>query len=62
MVVIGKIVGASTTIFAAFIFGGFIMGVVASIPYYLIFLRLFQFIKGWREKKRGHKNRWKQDQ
>ena len=47
IVVIGKMAGAGSTIITSFIIGGFIMGVVISIPSYFIFLRLFIFIKSW---------------
>jgi hypothetical protein len=55
LVVIGKIAGAGGTIIAAFVLGGFIMGFIAAIPSYFIFLRLFQFIRQWRQKRRERK-------
>lgn len=56
LVVIGKIAGAGSTIVAAFLVGGFIMGLTAAIPSYFIFLRLFQFIRRWRRERRERKN------
>jgi hypothetical protein len=56
LVVIGKIAGAGSTIVAAFLVGGFIMGFTAAIPSYFICLRLFQFIRRWRRERRERKN------
>ena len=55
LVVIGKIAGAGGAIVAAFLLGGFIMGFIAAIPSYFIFLRLFQFIRQWRQERRERK-------
>ena len=55
LVVIGKIAGAGSTIVAAFLVGGLIMGFAAAIPAYFIFLRLFQFIRQWRQERRARK-------
>ena len=52
LIVLGKILGAGGTIIFAFLLGGFLMGVVVSIPSYFFFLRLFQFVRAWREKRR----------
>lgn len=52
LVVLGKILGAGSNIVFAFLLGGFLMGVVASIPSYFLFLKIFQFIKKWREERR----------
>ena len=56
MAVIGKIAGAGSVMIAAFIIGGVIMGVVSAIPSYFIFLRFFQSIRNWREKRRDRKH------
>jgi len=50
-----KILGASSTIIAAFLIGGLIMGVVAAVPSYFIFLKLFRVIRIWREKRKERK-------
>lgn len=50
-----KITGAGSKIIGAFTLGGMIMGIVASVPSYFIFLKLFRYIKTWREKIREHK-------
>lgn len=55
LVIIGKIAGAGGTIVAAFLLGGLIMGFTAAIPSYFIFLRLFQFIRQWRQERRERK-------
>ncbi|MBN1831829.1 MAG: DUF2062 domain-containing protein [Deltaproteobacteria bacterium] len=49
---IGEIAGAGTTIIASFLLGGFIMGLVAALPSYLISLRFFRFVRRWRQKRR----------
>jgi uncharacterized protein (DUF2062 family) len=54
--IIGKIAGAGGTILAAFLVGGFIMGLIAAPPSYFIFLRLFQFIRRWRQDRRERKH------
>jgi uncharacterized protein (DUF2062 family) len=55
LVVIGKIAGAGGSIVAAFLLGGIIMGFIAAIPSYFIFLRLFQLIRQWRQERRVRK-------
>jgi len=57
MVVVGKIAGAGSAMISSFLLGGVAMGVVAAIPSYFIFLRIFRFIRSWREKRRERK-RW----
>ena len=47
-----EIVGASSSIIAAFVIGGILMGICASLPSYFIFLRLFRFINTWRAMKK----------
>ena len=46
-----EIVGASGSVIAAFLVGGLIMGVVASVPSYFIFLKVFRYIQSLREKR-----------
>ena len=55
MVVIGKIAGAGGAISGALLLGGIILGVLAALPSYIIFLRVFQFIRVWRNKRRNRK-------
>ena len=52
IVILGKILGAGGNIVFAFILGGFLMGIVVSIPAYFLFLKVFQFIHKWREERR----------
>jgi hypothetical protein len=59
-IVFGKILGAGSTIIFAFLFGGFLMGVVASTPSYFLFLRIFQFIRKWREERRNRRS-WRRE-
>lgn len=57
IVIIGKIAGAGSAIIAAFLIGGIFLGSVSAIPSYFIFLRLFSFIRDWRERRR-ERRRW----
>ena len=50
-----EIVGASGSVVAAFLVGGLIMGVVASVPSYFIFLKVFRYIQSLRESKHLHR-------
>lgn len=52
MSMVKEIVSSSGIIVAAFIVGGFIMGILVSVPSYFICLRLFRHIKSWREGRR----------
>lgn len=52
LVIIGKLAGAGSAIIAAFLIGGVLLGSVSAIPAYFIFLRLFNSIKAWRERRR----------
>ena len=58
--VLGKILGAGGNIIFAFILGGFLMGVVAAIPSYFLFLKIFQFIRKWREERRLQRS-WRRE-
>lgn len=49
---IKEIVSSSGIIIAAFITGGLILGIIASVPSYFISLKLFRHIKTWRERRR----------
>jgi uncharacterized protein (DUF2062 family) len=55
LAIIAKIAGAGGSMVAAFVLGGLIMGFAAAIPTYFIFLRLFQFIRQWRQERRARK-------
>ncbi len=55
-IVFGKILGAGSTFIFAFLFGGFLMGVVAAMPSYFLSLRIFQFIRKWREERRNRRS------
>ena len=46
-----EIVGASGSLVTAFLTGGLIMGMVASVPSYFIFLKVFRYIQSLREKR-----------
>ncbi len=52
MAIIGKIMGAGGAMVSAFLVGGIVMGVIAAIPSYFIFLRFFQFLRTWRRQRR----------
>ncbi len=62
MVTIGKLAGAGSSIIAAFLIGGILLGSVSAIPSYFIFLKLFSFIKAWRERRRERRRWLKQNQ
>ena len=53
--VVGKLASAGSTIIAAFLIGGFVMGFVAAVPSYFIFLKIFQVVRDWREARRHRK-------
>jgi len=53
MAVIGKIFGAGGAIMGAFLLGGITLGVLAAVPSYFVFLRLFQVIRVWRKSRRN---------
>ena len=55
LVVIGKIAGAGGAISGSLLVGGIILGTLAALPSYIIFLRVFQFIRVWRRKRRNRK-------
>ena len=55
LVVIGKIAGAGGAITASLLLGGIIVGILTALPSYIIFLRVFQFIRVWRRKRRNRK-------
>ena len=59
-IVFGKILGAGSTFIFAFLFGGFLMGAVASMPSYFFFLRIFQMIQKWSEERRNRRS-WRRE-
>ncbi len=56
LVVVGKILGAGGVSLAAFLLGGLVMGIVASVPSYFIFLRVFSYLRAWRKARREFRN------
>ncbi|MBN1102506.1 MAG: DUF2062 domain-containing protein [Deltaproteobacteria bacterium] len=58
MIIIQKIVGAGSSMVAAFLVGGLILGLLFGIPSYFVFLKVFQALERWREKKGVR--RWQQ--
>ena len=58
LVIVGKIAGAGSAIIFAFLLGGLVMASALAIPSYFIFLRVFRFIRSWRQQRRNRKH-WK---
>ena len=56
MAIVGKILGAGGMGLAAFLVGGFVMGVVAAVPSYFVFLPMFRRLRAWRRARRERKN------
>lgn len=55
---ISSLSSSSGHIFAAFIIGGLIMGVIAAVPSYFVFLKLFSLMEKWRIKHKDNKHWW----
>lgn len=55
-VIWGKLFSSGFTLVSAMLIGGAIMGIVAAIPTYFIFLRFFLRIRRWRQRKRTEKS------
>ena len=53
--VILDLISSGSTIIAAFLVGGLIMGIVVGVSSYFIFLNIFRYIRRYREKKKGDK-------
>jgi uncharacterized protein (DUF2062 family) len=51
IIIIQKIVGAGSSMVAAFLVGGLILGFLFGVPSYFIFLKIFQSLERWRERK-----------
>ena len=56
MVLVAKIVHAGSTIVAAFLVGGFVMGIVFGPPSYFVFLRFFKYVRAWRRSRKERGN------
>ncbi|MBW2357390.1 MAG: DUF2062 domain-containing protein [Deltaproteobacteria bacterium] len=56
MVLVAKIVHAGSTIVAAFLVGGFVMGIVFGAPSYFVFLRFFKYVRAWRRSRKERGN------
>lgn len=56
MVVMDQILGAGGLTITAFLVGGLVMGIVSAVPAYFIFLRVFKYIRIWRETRRKPKD------
>jgi uncharacterized protein (DUF2062 family) len=55
MVLVAKIVGAGGTIVAAFLVGGFVMGIILGPPSYLVSFQFFKYLKAWRRSRKKYK-------
>jgi uncharacterized protein (DUF2062 family) len=56
MVIVGKILGAGGVGLAAFLTGGLVMGIVAAVPSYFIFLPISRYLKAWRKARKERRN------
>ena len=56
MVLVAKIIHAGSTIVAAFLVGGFVMGIVFGSPSYFVFLRFFKYVRAWRRSRKERGN------
>lgn len=54
-VIWGKLLSASMPLISSLLIGGIIMGIVASVPSYFIFLKVFWQIRKWRQKRKEKK-------
>jgi uncharacterized protein (DUF2062 family) len=52
MVIVGRILGAGGAFAAAFLLGGFLLGLLVATPTYFVFLKLFRSIQDWRQAKK----------
>ena len=57
MVIVEKIISSGSLMGVTFLVGGLIMGIVAAVPSYFIFLIIFKKIRAWRELRREQKHR-----
>jgi uncharacterized protein (DUF2062 family) len=58
MVLVAKIIRAGGTIVAAFLVGGFIMGIVSGPLSYLVSFHFFKYLKAWRRSRKEHR-KWR---
>jgi len=54
-VIWGKIFSSGITLFSALLIGGIIIGTVAAVPTYFLFLRIFWRLRIWRRKRKAKK-------
>jgi len=62
MVVLRETLGAGGMFASAFLLGGLVMGFVAALPSYLLFLFIFKRIQMWRWTRRKQRNRRPEEQ
>jgi uncharacterized protein (DUF2062 family) len=58
MIILGKIMDAGGSMIAAFLLGGLVLGAMTGPTSYFIFLKIFQKMEQWRQRKGGP--RWQQ--
>ena len=54
-VIWGKLFSSGITLVSALLIGGIIIGTVTATPTYFIFLKIFQKIREWRQKRKAEK-------
>ena len=54
-VIWGKLFSSGMTLISTLLVGGIIIGTVAAVPSYFIFLKIFQKIREWRQKRKAEK-------
>ena len=54
-VIWGNFFSSGITLVSAFLIGGIIIGIIAAIPSYFVFLKIFQKIREWRQKRKIEK-------
>jgi uncharacterized protein len=54
-VIWGKLFSSGVTLVSSLLVGGIIIGVVAAVPTYFIFLKIFQKLREWRHKRKAEK-------
>ena len=52
LVIVAKIMGAGGVGLASFLCGGFVLGIIAAVPAYFVFLRVFIYVKALRKKRK----------
>jgi len=56
LTIVAKILGAGGCMAAAFLLGGFLMGLVVAPPFYFIFLHFFRRLRTWRQLRKARRN------